>query len=194
MSACIYEQFDEKTARITGASWIPSEEIFVKLEGAKRIGERYMGIAAIRDPYIIKHFDQVEKWSRDSVTDLLGNSDYKLYFHVFGKNGVLKELEPVKKTKAHEICVVIEAVSKDDTLARKVTDMALRMLFFARIPGIKGTAGTAATTKLPMKSTPGYQWNINHIVKVDDPMELFPIHVVEAGDADLRFHSGSSQR
>lgn len=181
MRDCSYEQYDEKTARITGAKWVTSEKIFVKLEGAKRIGERYMGIAAIRDPHIIKHIDQVEKWSRDSVLRLFGNNDYELFFHIFGKNGVLKELEPVKETRAHEICIVIETVSKDDNLARKVTDMAVRMLFLARIPGIKGTAGAAATTKMPMKSTPGYQWNINHIVNVDDPMELFPIHMTEAG-------------
>jgi len=181
MTECRYKQFDEKSARITGARWIPSDEVFVKLEGAKKIGERYMGIGAIRDPYIIKHVDQVVQWSRDSVSNLFGFDGYELFFHIFGKNGVLKELEPIKKTRAHELCIVVEAVSVDEDLARKVTDLAVRMLFLARIPGIKGTAGTAATTKIPMKSTPGYIWNINHLVRVNDPMELFPIHMTEAG-------------
>ena len=76
---------------------------------------------------------------------------------------------------------MVEVVSADEVLAKKVTDLAVRMLFLARIPGIKGTAGTAATTKIPMKSTPGYVWNINHIVRVNDPMQLFSIHMTEAG-------------
>lgn len=181
MSACRYEPFDDKSARITGAKWVPSDEIFVKIEGAKKIGERYMGIGAIRDPYIVKHVDEVVQWSRNSVSNLFGTDGYTLYYHVFGKNGVLKELEPVKETRAHEVCIVVETVAADEALARKVTDLAVRMLFLARIPGIKGTAGTAATTKIPMKSTPGYVWNVNHVVRVNDPMELFPLHMTEAG-------------
>ena len=39
----------------------------------------------------------------------------------------------------------------------------------------------AATTKQTMRSSPGYMWNINHTVAVDDPMELFPVHITEAG-------------
>ena len=181
MSTCKYEQFDDKTTRITGAKWVPSENFFVKLEGAKKIGERYMGIGAIRDPYIIKNIDQVVEWSRDSVANLFGSSGYELYYHIFVKNGVLKELEPVKETKSHELCIVVESVSLDEKLAMKVTDLAVRMLFLARIQGVKGTAGTAATTKIPLKSTPGYVWNVNHIVRVDEPMELFSLHLTEAG-------------
>ena len=97
MSACHYEQFDEKSARITGARWIPSDEVLVKIEGARKVGERYMGIGAIRDRYIIKHVDQVVQWSRDSVSNLFGRDGYELFFHIFGKNGVLKELEPVER-------------------------------------------------------------------------------------------------
>jgi hypothetical protein len=57
----------------------------------------------------------------------------------------------------------------------------VRMFFLARIPGVKGTAGTAATTKQTMRSSPGYVWNVNHTVPIDDPMGLFPIHLTDAG-------------
>jgi hypothetical protein len=94
---------------------------------------------------------------------------------------VLKELEPVQETKAHELGIVVEGVAATDALAEKITDFAVRMFFLARIPGVKGTAGTAATTKKTMKSSPGYMWNVNHTVPIDDPMELFPVHITEAG-------------
>jgi hypothetical protein len=32
-----------------------------------------------------------------------------------------------------------------------------------------------------MRATPAYVWNVNHTVPVDDPMELFPVHITEAG-------------
>jgi len=181
MSECKYEQFDERTCRITGAKWIPSKELRVKLEGSRKIGERYMGIAAIRDPYLVQHVDEMVEWCRSSTEKRFGKEAYQLFFHVFGKNGVLKEMEPVKEIRSHELCVVVEVVAPTDATAERITDFAVRMFFLARIPGIKGTAGSAATTKLPMRSTPGYVWSVNHTVSVDDPMELFPTYLTEAG-------------
>jgi len=178
---CKYEQFNKKTTRVTGAKWIPAAKIQIKIEGAKYIGERYMGISGIRDPYLVQHIDDVVQWCRESTERQFGKEGYQMFFHIFGKNGVLKDMEPVKKSQAHEMCIVIEVVSLDENLAAKVTDYALRMTFLARIPGVKGTAGAAATTKLPMKASPGYIWSINHTITVDDPMELFQTYTTFAG-------------
>jgi len=181
MSACHYEQFDERTARITGAKWVPAKELRVKIEGAKKIGERYMGFVGLRDPHIVRNVDAAIEWCKTAVAKRFGKEQYELYFHVFGKNGVLKELEPVQETKAHELGIVVEGLAATDELAAKITDFAVRMFFLVRIPGVKGTAGAAATTKKTMKSSPGYMWNINHTVPIDDPMELFPVHMTEGG-------------
>lgn len=181
MRDCRYEQSDERTTRVTGARWSPAGQIRVKLEGAKRIGERFMGIVGLRDPHLVRHVDDVLDWSRESVKKMFGADGYELFFHVFGKNGVLKELEPIKETRAHELAVVVESIADDAALAEKVTDYAVRMMFLARIPGVKGTAGAAATTKKAMRYLPGYVWTLNHTVPVDDPMELFSVHMTEAG-------------
>lgn len=181
MQSCNYEQADARTVRITGAKWIPAKELRVKIEGAKKMGERYMGFVGLRDPHVVRNVDQAIEWCRSAVAKRFGNDEYELFFHVFGRNGVLKELEPVKETKAHELGIVVEGLAATDALAEKITDFAVRMFFLARIPGVKGTAGTAATTKKTMKSSPGYMWNVNHTVPIDDPMELFPVHITEAG-------------
>lgn len=180
MQHCKYEQFDDRTCRITGAKWVPSKEIRVKIEGARKIGERFMGIAGVRDPYLVQHIDKMIQWCRESVEKRFGKNGYQLFFHVFGKNAILKELEPVE-IRSHELAVVVEGVADNVELGERVTDLTMRMFFLARIPGMKGTAGSAATTKLPMRGTPAYIWNVNHTVPVDDPMELFPVHITEAG-------------
>ena len=59
MSECRYEQIADKTTRVTGAKFTPAAEFRVKLEGAGKIGERYVGLVGIRDPYTIAHVDQV---------------------------------------------------------------------------------------------------------------------------------------
>jgi len=181
MRACRYEQHDERTVRITGARWVPAQELRVKIEGAKKIGERYMGFVGLRDPHIVRNVDAAIEWCKSAVAKRFGADQYELYFHVFGRNGVLKEMEPQQQAAAHELGVVVEGVAATDALAEKITDFAVRMFFLVRIPGVKGTAGTAATTKKTMKSSPGYMWNINHTVPIDDPLELFPVHMTQAG-------------
>ena len=93
---------------------------------------------------------------------------------MFGRDAVLKELEPVKAQPAHELGLVVEGVAPTDALAEKITDFATRMFFLARIPGVKGTAGTAATTKKTMKSSPGYMWNVEPHHPDRRPAGAFP--------------------
>jgi len=182
LQACKFEQFDERTCRITGAKWITSEKIMVKLEGSARVGERYICLAGIRDPYLVQHVEDILQWCRTSVAEKFGKEDYQLYFHVFGKNGVLKDLEPVKQTLAHELCIVTEGIAPTRELAEKITDLATRMMFLVRIPGVKGTAGAAASIeKRPMLASPAYTWTVNHLIQVGDPLELFPTHIIDAG-------------
>lgn len=181
MRRCCYEQFDERTCRIKGAQWVPAKELRVKIEGARKVGERYMGFVGIRDPHVIRHVDEAIEWCKTSVAKRFGGLSYELYFHVFGRNAVLKEMEPVKDARPHELGIVVEGLAPTDELAEKMTDFAVRMFFLARIQGVKGTAGAAATTKKTMRSSPGYVWNVNHTVPIDDPMELFPVHMTEAG-------------
>lgn len=181
MKHCVYEQFDPRTVRITGAQWLRSRELRVKIEGAKKVGERYMGFVGLRDPHVVRNVDAAIEWCKSAVAKRFGHEPYELFFHVFGRNGVLKELEPVQPGLAHELGIVVEGLAATDALAEKITDFATRMFFLLRIPGAKGTAGSAATTKKTMKSSPGYMWNVNHTVPIDDPMALFPCHMTEGG-------------
>ncbi len=182
MSECRYEQYDEKTCRITGPRFIPSPELRVKLEGSGKVGERYIGIAGIRDPYTIRHIDQVIEWARQHVRERFGDRGYELYYHVFGKNGVMGELEPVKEIRSHELCVVVEGVAPTKGMAEEVAMIGTRQMFYARLPEVKGTAGGAAfIVDEVLPASPAYRWTINHTLALNDPLELFPTFITEAG-------------
>ena len=184
MTDCKYEQFDEKTCRITGAEFVPIEgKVKVKLEGSGKVGERYLGLAGIRDPYTIKHIDEVIEWSKAQVEERFAGTEYKISFRIFGKNGVMGDLEPIKEIKSHELMVVVEGVAATKEAAREITMIATRQIFYARLPEVKGTAGTAAfILDEVLESSPAYYWTMNHIVEVDDPNELFPVHTIEIGE------------
>jgi len=184
MSDCHYEQYDEKTCRITNPKFIPIEgKIKVKLEGSGRVGYRYLGMAGIRDPYTIKNIDKVLDWAKSQIKERYPDGGYEISYRIFGKNGVMGDLEPIKETKSHELLVVVEGVSKDKATAEEITLIGTRQIFYARLPEVKGTAGTAAfilDEVTPLSDA--YTWTMDHTVAVDDPLELFDIREVEIGE------------
>ncbi|MBR2029022.1 MAG: acyclic terpene utilization AtuA family protein [Oscillospiraceae bacterium] len=181
MSECVYEQFDEKTCRITGAKFVPIEgRVKVKLEGSGKVGERYLGMAAVRDPYTIKNIDAVIDWAKSQVEERFAGQQYELSYRIFGKNGVMGELEPIKETKSHELMIIVEGVAPTEEVAEEVTLIGMRQIFYARLPEVKGTAGTAAfVLDEVIKISPAYKWTLDHTVEVDDPLELFPVTMIE---------------
>ncbi len=183
MTNCKYEQYDEKTCRITGPKFVPIEgKIKVKLEGSGKVGERYIGIAGIRDPYTIKNIDKVIQWARDQVEERFAGKEYQLHYRIFGKNGVMGDLEPIKEIRSHELRVVVEGVAPTKEMAEEVTMIGTRQIFYARLPEVKGTAGTAAfVVDEVLPASPAYTWTLNHVIPVDDPLELFKVNLIEVG-------------
>lgn len=182
MTDCVYEQYDEKTCKITNPVFKPIEgKVKVKLEGSGKVGERYYGMAGVRDPYTIKNIDKVIEWARSQVRETVGkDAEYQLHYKIFGKNAVMGDLEPVKEIKSHELGIIVEGIADTKELAEEVTLMGTRQIFYARLPEVKGTAGTAAfLVDEVLYSTPSYEWTMDHTIAVDDPMELFDLNMIE---------------
>lgn len=185
LQACRYEALDDRRTRVRGARWIPAPAYAVKLEGAGRVGSRAFAFAALRDPHAIRLVDQMEGWARMKVAERHGPAErgrYELFFRVFGRDGVLGAREPHPEVTGHEVALMIEAVAPTDDEAVAIAALAQRNFFFARFPGSRGTAGTAA---LPVDEVllgrPAYSWTINHLLPLDDPCELFPMRLVDVG-------------
>ena len=181
MTKCVYDQVDNKTTRITGPKFVPvSGKIKVKIEGSGRVGERYIGIVGVRDPYTIANIEQVIEWARTQVCERFGTQGYQLFYKIYGKNGVMGDLEPAREIKSHELCIIVEGIAPNKEMAEEVTTIGTRQIFYARLPQVKGTAGTAAfVVDEVLPASAAFNWTINHVVSVDDPMELFDIHLVE---------------
>jgi hypothetical protein len=91
-------------------------------------------------------------------------------------------LEPSRDRLAHELCVVVQGVADTREMAEEVTITGSRQMFYARLPDVKGTAGGVAfLLDEVMPASAAYRWTMNHTMRVDDPLELFPTHIVEVG-------------
>ena len=182
MSQCRYEQYDESTVRVTGPRYVSAPELRVKLEGSGKIGERYVGIVGVRDPYTIANIDLVTAWARQQVVERFGDGGYELHFTVYGRNAILGDREPQKATPAHELGIVIQGIAPTRRMAEEVCMIGTRQMFYARLPQVKGTAGGVAfLLDEVMPASPAYRWTLNHTMRLDDPLELFPTFIVEAG-------------
>lgn len=184
MTRCEYEQVDERTVRITGFLFHDDPVYKVKLEGAGKVGERALSIAGIRDPYTIKHMNMVIEWAKGKVKERWGEPGhgYQIYYHVYGIDGVMGNWEPALDIPPKEICVVVEAVAERFKDAESICALGTRNLFYARLPEVRGTAGTAALMMDEMlRGKDGYEWTINHVLPLEDPLELFTIKTEEVG-------------
>ena len=182
MTHCHYDQVADKTTRVTGMEFVPAEEFRVKLEGSGKLGERYVGMAGIRDPYTIAHVDEVIAWARAQAEERFGKQGWELHYNVFGRNGIMGDMEPLKDQPGHELCVVVQGVAPTREMAEEVTMTGTRQLFYARLPDVKGTAGGVSfVLDEVLHASPAYRWTLNHTMAVSDPLELFPTHTAMIG-------------
>lgn len=181
MSDCHYEEIDEKTTRVTGATFVRDDVYKVKLEGAAKVGERRLFVLGIRDPSTIERIDQAIALAKGKVTERFGpiGKGFDVFYHVYGRNGVMGELDPSPPKQPYELGLVVEVIAPSADKAEEICAMAARSLFFMPLPGIKGTAGAAALMSDEILiGRAGYQWTLNHLMAVDDPCELFPTSYV----------------
>ncbi|RMF93339.1 MAG: acyclic terpene utilization AtuA family protein [Nitrospinota bacterium] len=182
MRQCNYEQYTDRITRVTGPRFTESSVYKVKLEGAGKVGERALAIVGIRDPATISYIDQLLTWSRTKVRERFGEGDFQVFYHVYGRNGVMGDLEPQRVITSQELCIVTEVVAPTFEAAEEICALASRNLFYARLPEVKGTAGTAALMADEiLRGKAGYEWTIHHLLPLTDPLELFPITLEQVG-------------
>ncbi|RWB70022.1 MAG: acyclic terpene utilization AtuA family protein [Mesorhizobium sp.] len=180
-----FEQLDEHRVRVSGSRFSPTGRYAVKLEGASPKGFRTVAIAGARDPVFIAQIDTIIDAARRRVADNFAQvpeSAYRLIVRVYGRDGVMGELEPQKTITSHELCLVIEAVAETQALADTICGFARATLLHFGYPGRVSTAGNLAFPYSPSDFKAGqvFEFSLYHLLEVDDPSCLFsPVEITE---------------
>lgn len=184
LSHARYHALDERRVRVSGGVFRPSERYSVKLEGASIVGHRTIFIGGIRDPILIGQLDDfladVRRRTAASFpeveTDLV-----TMHFHVYGRDGVMGELEPLKDVVPHEIGLLCEVTAPTQDLATAICTMARIAVLHAPYPGQMATAGNLALPLNPPDNPigPVCRFSVYHLMEVDSPCEVFPIRYLE---------------
>lgn len=180
-----YEALGERAVKVTGSRFLPAERYTVKLEGAELAGYQSILIGSVRDPFIIR---QIDDWTARLVERIqarvqmiygerLQPSDYVLNIRMYGRNGTMGPLEPVKETRAHELCLIFEVTAASQDVASTIAGVARHQGLHLPIPEWSGLITALACPYNPahLDRGPVYRFNVNHVVEPDQPLEMFRI-------------------
>jgi len=176
LSGCTFTADSDRRVRVTGSKFVPEAVPSVKLEGAKSAGCRTVSICGNRDPIFISQIDTIlENVKARTAANLSADFDYQLDFIVYGKNGVMGQLEPSQEITSHEIGIVIDAVADTQENASAVCSVARSTLLHHGYPGRIATAGNLAFPFSPsdIKVGPIYVFSVYALLRSEDPASLF---------------------
>lgn len=189
-----YDAVDERTVRVSRSRFEPAQRYTVKLEGAEHVGFQSVLIGSIRDPFIIR---QIDDWSARLVEniharvamvygDKLKRDDYRITLRIYGKNGTMGPLEPVKEIRSHELALVFEATAETQDIANAIAGITRHQALHLPIPEWSGLITGVACPYNYLERGPVYRFNVNHVVEPDHPCEMFPMELVEVAGAQTR--------
>ncbi len=177
-----FEQETDSIARVSGSKFIPSNPYTIKLEGARPIGFRTVSIAGARDPIMLREIDTIIEGVKERVSDNFKGAgyDYKLHFTLYGRDGVMGQLEPTPIADGHELGIIIEAIADTQAAADTICAFARSTMLHYGYPGRRATAGNLAFPYSPSDFHAGavYVFSVYHLIAVDDPCALFPMEMV----------------
>jgi hypothetical protein len=182
-----YEALSERAVKVSGSAFLPAERYTVKLEGAEKAGYQSILIGSIRDPFIIRQIDdwiarlreRIHNRVRMVYGEKLAADDYLLHIRVYGKDGTMGPLEPVKEIRSHELCLIFEATAPTQDMASTIAGIIRHQALHLPIPEWSGLITAVACPYNPIDRGAVYRFNVNHVVEPDHPCEMFPMELFE---------------
>ncbi|MDR1840770.1 MAG: DUF1446 domain-containing protein [Holophagales bacterium] len=185
LSNVTFTELETGEVEVRGTKIIPTNPYRIKLEGSSPVGFRTISIAGTRDPIMIASLDIILKEVKARVDELLAkeNTEAKVFFHVYGKNGVMGGLEKGVYPSPFEAGIVIEVLAQTQEAADTVCSMTRSTLLHYGYEGRIATAGNLAFPFSPSDIRMGeaYQFTLYHLMDVSDPAAPFKREIVGVG-------------
>jgi len=181
LTGCSFTELPGGRVEVRGSRHVGTDRYWVKLEGVRRAGFRTIAVSGTRDPIMIREIDPVLAGVEAQVRDILRAEriEGRIRFHVYGRDGVMGALEPVKTVRGHELGIVIEAVGPTQAAADSACSLARSTLLHYGYPGRISTAGNLALPFSPSDARMGevYEFSVYHLMPLARP-DGFPARTV----------------
>ncbi len=182
-----YEALDDRRVRISGSRWVASETYTVKLEGARLAGYQTTSLAILRDARYVANarrwLDRLEAFLASEIPARTGMEahDYAIEFRLIGVDAALGPLE-ARASDPVEVGVLAIVTATSQAAATEIARLANPFLLHfpltddEDLPTFAFPYSPAETERGPL-----YEFALNHVMRLDDPMEAFRLEVTEVG-------------
>ncbi|QYK42743.1 MAG: acyclic terpene utilization AtuA family protein [Paracoccaceae bacterium] len=186
-----YHALDGRRVRVEGSAWVTAP-YSVKLEGARVAGYQTTILAVLREPrYVAGARDWVTRLTaflHDSIARKLGLGPdaYRIEFRLIGMDAALGPLERRAGDPA-EVGVLGIVTAQSQAIAAEIG--RLMNPFVLHYPLTEDEElPTFAFPYSPATTDRGalYEFALNHVMMLDDPMSAFRLTVTEVGNATGR--------
>lgn len=173
-----HEAVDDRTVRITGSRFLP-QPYTMKLEGASGGGFQTLMLVGIQDPEVLAEIDRFTAHMHEvlvaRVQETMGAraGDYDISLRAYGWNAVSGLAPPPGTPAPREIGLMFVATAATQEIATQIAKTCNPWFFHLPLnPGMELPSYAFPFSPAEVERGQVYEFRLNHVVHVDDPMEL----------------------
>ncbi|HYE68126.1 MAG TPA: acyclic terpene utilization AtuA family protein [Anaerovoracaceae bacterium] len=181
----VYTQVDDYTVKVTGTKFEHAKQYTMKLEGASIAGYQNISLVGIADKKVMADPDTWMKNLSEYVVNYLNKmgispDEYTFDFKAYGYNAVINGPRAEDTPPPREIGLLLTVTSDTQENATKIAKFFNPYLlhfpadFKDQLPSF---AFPFSPVDIP--KGPTYEFRLNHVVDVDDPLELVRFEYVD---------------
>jgi hypothetical protein len=173
-----YAQVDDRTVKVTGSVW-RSQPYTMKLEGASSGRFQTIMLVGIQDPVVLRDLDLfhdqmlglLHERVRTTIGDAAGN--FHISLRLYGWNAVSGEKVAPGTPPPREVGVLFVATAETQEMATQIAKACNPYFFHMPMPAHEEMPSYGfAFTPADIERGPVFEFRLNHVVEVEDPMEL----------------------
>ncbi len=185
VSNTCYEAISDRKVRVTGGKWVPSQNYCVKVEGVRVAGYQTTSLTLVRNRHYVRNIktwvNSLKQFLANSISEKfeLRNNSFFIDFRLIGCEGTLGSLEN-QQSEPTEIGVLSIVTSETQEMSNEISKhINPYLLHFPltdneELPTFSFPYSPAETERGPL-----YEFCLNHVLQLGDPMEAFKTEVFE---------------
>ncbi|MCI2395692.1 acyclic terpene utilization AtuA family protein [Aliiroseovarius sediminis] len=179
-----YAALDDRRVRVTGSEWVATQPYTVKLEGARRAGFQTVSLVLVRDAHYVEN---IRAWVDDIHAKCTAKAkarvggDFQIELRIIGADATLGPLDTNAKPGT-ELGVMGIVTAETEALSREVAKMLNPYLLHHPLTEQEEMPTFAFPFSPPeMPRGAVYEFCLNHVLTLDDPMQAFRLTIEEIG-------------
>ena len=186
VTAARYTAASDTAVRVEGSVWVPSEAYTVKLEGARIAGYQTILMATLRDR---RYVENVRAWADDIIArhrarmdSRMGrdSSEVTVELRLLGIDATLGEIETLDAVP-NEVGILAIITAPSQAAATEAGKLLNPFLLHHPLTREEEQPTFAFPfSPAEIERGPAYEFALNHVLRLDDPMDAFTLELTDA--------------